>query len=1196
MSARPWTILSLAAILCVGCPPEGDPIKDDTGVEYTDADGDGYNSDEDCDDSDPSVYPGAEESCDEIDNDCDGEVDEGAGNTYYADSDGDGYGDGDRTIEACELPDGYVENTDDCDDQDAMQHPGADEYCNDEDDDCDGEIDEGEAVDAPTWYVDADNDGYGADDDTAIACDEPTGYAATNDDCDDSNANQHPGADEYCNGEDDDCDGEIDEDTVDASTTWYIDRDGDGYGNIDESVIQCTQPTGYVLDYTDCDDREPTTYPGATEYCDGADNDCDGLIDEDDAVDGSTWYADADSDGFGDALRSTYACYQPTGYVADNTDCDDTDAAQYPGADEWCNGEDDDCDGIVDEDEAVDVATWYADADGDTYGDATVTDIDCDQPFGYVADNTDCDDADAAQYPGADEYCNGEDDDCDGDIDEDDAVDVATWYADADGDTYGDAATSDIDCDQPTGYVADNTDCDDTDAAQYPGADEYCNGEDDDCDGDIDEDDALDVATWYQDSDGDTYGNALRTDIDCDQPTGYVADNTDCDDRDAAQYPGADEYCNGEDDDCDGIVDEDDALDVSTWYADTDGDTYGDAAVSDIDCNQPTGYVADNTDCDDADPAQHPGADEYCNGEDDDCDGMVDEDDALDVATWYADADGDTYGDAGRSDIDCDQPTGYVADDTDCDDTDPAQYPGATEYCNGEDDDCDGTVDEDDAFDVSTWYADVDGDTYGDAGNTDIDCTQPSGYVADSSDCDDSDPAQYPGADEYCNGEDDDCDGDIDEDGEVLDGDVFYADSDGDGTGDEGSTIVACSQPSGYVDNTWDCNDSDATEPIVVDQSTGSTSGPGTLASPYDMVQDGIDAADECVIVFPGNYTEAVHMNGTDLEITGVEGSELTMIDAVGTGEPAFTVEMGESSATVITGFTLTGDGHLEVDSNSWGCTSIITCTDWYYTWCGGGFYANGSDPTVVDVQAIGSDLPPASTSTSYPDTYYTASYGGGMCFIGSLSAVMDSVVADNYADQGGGVYADEFSAVTFDTTELAANLATDGGGMEVEGMVGLTNVSSRYNDASSDGGGLYLIGAIADLVNTAFVGDDAGTGGGLYAYASSTLDLLNSIVYGSPDVGVLIDGSSSLSASYNNVYGNATNYSGVTDPTGANGNISADPMFIAATDDGVLGNDDLHILPSSPSVNAGDPAAAYNDTDGTRNDQGAYGGPGGDW
>ncbi len=544
----------------------------------------------------------------------------------------------------------------------------------------------------------------------------------------------------------------------------------------------------------DCDDDDPTVYPSASEVCDGVDNDCDGTVDEDDAIDAQTWYQDADSDGYGNASVTDIDCYQPTGYVADDTDCDDSVSSTYPGADEYCNGVDDDCDGTIDEDSAVDASTWYQDADSDGYGNASVSDVECAQPTGYVADSSDCDDTVSTTYPGAPEYCNSVDDDCDGTVDEDSAVDASTWYQDADSDGYGNVSVADIECYQPTGFVADSSDCDDTVSTTYPGADEYCNGVDDDCDGTIDEDDAVDVSTWYADSDSDSYGDASVSDIDCSQPTGYVADSTDCDDAEPTTYPGADEYCDGVDNDCDGDIDEDSAVDASTWYEDGDGDGYGEATVSDVECNAPSGYVADDTDCDDNEPTTYPGADEYCDGVDNDCDTVIDEDDAVDVVTWYYDQDGDTYGDPSLSDIDCNQPEGMVEDNTDCNDYDDTVYPGAEEIeydgidqdCDGEDlcdvdldtynavecggSDCD---DEDEDVNVDaeeTWYDGIDQDCDGLSDyDADYDGYDSESYEGD--DCDDADPETYPGApDEYYDGIVNDCDAadeyDADGDGE----------------------------------------------------------------------------------------------------------------------------------------------------------------------------------------------------------------------------------------------------------------------------------------------------------------------------------------------------------------------------------------------------------------------------------------------
>ncbi len=476
---------------------------------------------------------------------------------------------------------------------------------------------------------------------------------------------------------------------------------------------------------------------------------------------------DADGDGYG---------------IAEG-DCDDGDASVRPGADESCNGQDDDCDGEADE--GISSPVW-TDADGDGYGDPGLPSSGCamgdtglSEGLAYQAG--DCDDADAAVHPDAQEACDGRDEDCDGEVDDGAGT---TFYADADGDGFGDPDSSTQACASPVGFVEDATDCDDVNALAWPGALEVCDEVDNDCDGEVDEG----VTTsWAIDLDGDGHGDPAITQEACVLPTGYAAVADDCDDADAGVNPDSVETCGGGDEDCDGVTDEDDALDATAWHTDADGDGHGAAALAAVACVAPAGTVADGDDCDDGDASQNPST------------------------VWYIDVDGDGAGSRAYTLTQCAAPRGYVRAAGDCDDARAAVLPGATEVCNGLDDDCDGATDDADTrvTGTSPWFADLDGDGFGDPDASAMTCVAPAGHVADATDCDDARVATNPRSVETCNGIDDDCDGSTDEAGAT--GEVtVYVDADGDGRGERSRPLVQCGVTAGTSATGDDCDDADA--------------------------------------------------------------------------------------------------------------------------------------------------------------------------------------------------------------------------------------------------------------------------------------------------------------------------------------------------------------------------------------------------
>ena len=853
---------------------------DETGstLWYADVDSDGYgdptvfvescvalegyiDNNLDCDDIDSNRNPDIIEICDQIDNNCNGILDENAtdGATWYQDSDMDGYGDAAYSVLSCTQPIGYANNPDDCDDSRFESSPVALEFCNGIDDDCDGVPDDSDVVDFQVYFQDADGDSFGDPLTPIQACSQGSGMVGNNQDCDDFDASVFPYATEVCNGIDDNCNTVIDEGAIGLGL-YYQDNDGDGYGS-SISQLACAGAAGFSTQNGDCDDTDANINPAITEVCDFADNDCDGVIDENFPI--SAWYPDADGDNYGANSSLLYHCQQPVGYVAVDGDCDDTVASINPLGIEVCNGADDDCDGGIDE--TIPTTIWYQDNDGDNYGASNVVSYNCQQPAGYVSAGGDCDDSNASLHPGLTEICNGLDDNCDGGIDE--GIAVSAWYQDNDGDSFGSNSFLDYDCQQPVGYVSAGGDCDDSDSTINPNATEICNSADDDCDGSIDE--GFSVSAWYEDSDGDSFGSNTSVSYDCQQAAGYVSVNGDCDDTDSTINPNATEICNSADDDCDGGIDE--GFSVSAWYVDADGDSFGSNSSVSYDCQQAAGYVSANGDCNDADSTINPNATEICNSADDDCDGSIDE--GFSVSPWYVDSDSDNFGANTTVSYDCQQPAGYVAANGDCDDSDAAVNPNATEVCNGEDDDCDGGID--DGIAVSVWYIDADSDTYGNSGIVSYNCLQPAGYVATTGDCDDSDATTNPDSTEVCNAIDDDCDGGIDE---LIPTQVWYIDNDGDGFGNAALSTYNCLQPAGYVSNDSDCDDSDAAiNPNGTEICNGLDDDCDNSADAGHLGMDMICIVDTCLDILNGHPNAVDGQYLLDVPSSGPEWVECDM-------------------------------------------------------------------------------------------------------------------------------------------------------------------------------------------------------------------------------------------------------------------------------------------------------------------------------
>jgi hypothetical protein len=461
--------------------------------------------------------------------------------------------------------DGFPE-TEDCNDKDPSIHPDALEMCDEGgiDENCNGESNEATAFDAPLWFEDKDGDTFGDPLVTAPGCTAPLGYVGLQTDCDDTDSSSFPGAVEMCDTVDNDCDGTADEGTSFDATTWYRDQDADGYGSFFDTMRACVQPEGYTC--VSALDTVPASV--CSDWCD---NDMDGLTDADDPDctdplgNGKTWEDLAAEETFnwadytGELWEDKEIRYWDyngdkdwSDFGGQDFDCNDNEPAINPGVLEQCdeNDIDENCDTLIDDEDenAEGRVRWNADGDNDSYGDPGVSVEACDQPEGMVDNDGDCDDAVALVNPDNAEICGDSiDNDCDGEIDEDDAPFPLQWYRDADGDGYGDSsfAWPEELCGEPddtsTSWVTDATDCNDSDASINPGATEvWYDAVDEDCDDNLD------------DADGDGYPGHADASL-----------AEDCDDGEPLSNPGSPEICgDGLDNNCDEVEEECEVVDA----------------------------------------------------------------------------------------------------------------------------------------------------------------------------------------------------------------------------------------------------------------------------------------------------------------------------------------------------------------------------------------------------------------------------------------------------------------------------------------------------------------------------------------------------------------------------------------------------------------------------------------------------------
>lgn len=669
----------------------------------------------------------------------------------------------------------------------------------------------------------------------------------------------------------------------------------------------------------------------------------------------------------------------------------------------------------------------------------------------------------------------------------------------------------------------------------------------------------------------------------------------------------------------------------TTYFRDVDHDGFGDRRKAKIACSAPVGYVKVSGDCDDRDSLRNPNAAEVCDGIDQNCNGSADES-AVDASTWYVDTDKDGHGDATISAQSCSAPSGYVAASDDCNDSDAATYVGAPETCDGRDNNCDNTVDNQ-PVDGAPAYVDADGDGFGlDTGaGAMVVCHLEPGFTGLAGDCNDADASISPSAPEICDLVDQNCNGIADDN--AMGAPPWFADKDQDGHGDPATVVLSCSPPPNYVgiQEADDCDDRDdsifpgAPETCdQIDQDCNKVPDNNPIDGRVfyaDIDQDGfgdpLNAIMDCTMPADTSLNQ-LDCDDTDMlqpavvDLSGMKGASGTLAD------PATSIqEMVDGGRACIVLASGTYQEDLDLSGYQGSISSISGDAVIEGLGDGPAIRIDGASVTLKGLIITGGGV---SSEWVYDEgdnnagvcTGALESTGGGLSITNSTVALSEVTIRDNditggtaprpecvnvMESWGGGIYADH-SILTMDAVTFAGNIADNGAAMMVQQSTVEAQrvmVTGMPQEVETD----IMVEASSFTVANILLAGPASTG--LYS-SNSTVSLSQALVAGYDtgwqandhasvvnsifmDNGVAMDGEAAWDVSYSDSYNNGSNWPAIT----GIGLLSVDPELSGWSNDGDATNDNFVLKASSPAIDAGKPGTL--DVDGTAADLGPLGG-----